>query len=170
MEKFYCPVEWLAYLAEEIFKPVGSVLNGEIDWYDYGSIGTIRVENSFVSVKSSFDVDKKNPAPSNCLAAAIRCPKEELIESSHRDYQRRELALALQRENRCRTWQGLAEKYVLLQVLWNCCRQLYFETRRAVAEHDQRRSTRLQSKNPRRDFGTFNYLTFRLFRILWFKY
>jgi len=42
-EKFYYPIEWLECLAEEIFKPVRSILNGEIDWCDCTSIGTVRV-------------------------------------------------------------------------------------------------------------------------------
>lgn len=50
MEKFRSPVEWLAYLTDAIFTPLGRVLNGSIEWWDYASEGTIRIENSVVSV------------------------------------------------------------------------------------------------------------------------
>ena len=56
--KTWYPMEWLAYLGEVIFKPVGSVLNGELQWFDdLESMGTIRVVNSTVSISESFYSD-----------------------------------------------------------------------------------------------------------------
>lgn len=59
--KNWFPVEWLAYLGEVIFKPVGCLLNGELEWFDdFESMGTIRVVNSTVSVPESFYSDPGN--------------------------------------------------------------------------------------------------------------
>jgi len=53
-EKFYNYVEWLDYLIENIFKPWGYVLNGEMYWYgeDRDDAGIIFVENNEIRVKS----------------------------------------------------------------------------------------------------------------------
>jgi len=49
-EKFYWPVEWLAYLAQTIFRPLGRRLDGEIEWWDAGTTGTIRLEDSCLTI------------------------------------------------------------------------------------------------------------------------
>ena len=53
-EKTDYVVEWLAYLGEVIFKPVGRTLNGELEFQDFDSRGKIRVVNSFVSIPEPF--------------------------------------------------------------------------------------------------------------------
>lgn len=50
-EKFYNYVEWLIYMIDKFFIPLGYVLNGEIDWQgeDYEDAGTIVVTNNIVN-------------------------------------------------------------------------------------------------------------------------
>ena len=60
-EKFYGYTEWLIYLIEKIFQPLGYTLNGKIffigeDAVENGDIGKIVVENNKVT-KTFFDVD-----------------------------------------------------------------------------------------------------------------
>lgn len=52
-EKFYEYVEWLKYLIDNFFAPLGYSLNGEIEFQgeDYEDFGTIFVENNLVDVK-----------------------------------------------------------------------------------------------------------------------
>lgn len=61
-EKFYNYVEWLHYLIDHFFDPLGYVLNGDITWQgeDSDDCGTIHVFNNFVEVEygdSMSDVD-----------------------------------------------------------------------------------------------------------------
>jgi hypothetical protein len=50
-EKFYNYEEWLDYLIENFFEPLGYVLNGDITWEgeDSDDVGTIHVEDNIVS-------------------------------------------------------------------------------------------------------------------------
>lgn len=52
-EKFYNYVEWLHYLIDNFFDPLGYVLNGEITWdgEDSDDIGTITVTDNYVEVE-----------------------------------------------------------------------------------------------------------------------
>lgn len=50
-EKFYHPVEWIAYLIEHFIVRWGYILNGEVEWDDEGEFGLIRVVNNVVSEK-----------------------------------------------------------------------------------------------------------------------
>jgi hypothetical protein len=51
-EKFYNYVEWLEYLIENIFKPIGLELNGSIDWQgeDEDDMGTINVRENEILI------------------------------------------------------------------------------------------------------------------------
>ena len=51
-EKFYNYIEWLEYMIEKFFKPLGYILNGEIDWDGESSddTGRIVVSNNEVLV------------------------------------------------------------------------------------------------------------------------
>ena len=51
-EKFYKYIEWLEYLIKHFFKPLGYVLNGDIQWQgeDRGDIGTIHVEDNVIRI------------------------------------------------------------------------------------------------------------------------
>lgn len=52
-EKFYNYVDWLEYLLENVFKPKGYTLNGEVTWQgeDPSDIGKIEVDDNVVNVK-----------------------------------------------------------------------------------------------------------------------
>lgn len=52
-EKFYNYVEWLEYLIDNIFEPLGYVLNGQIEFQgeDPDDFGTIDVEENIVDVQ-----------------------------------------------------------------------------------------------------------------------
>ena len=52
-EKFYDYEEWLDYLIENFFEPLGYVLNGDIEWEgeDSDDCGTIHVEDNFISTE-----------------------------------------------------------------------------------------------------------------------
>ena len=61
-EKFYNYIEWLHYLIDHFFDPLGYVLNGDITWEgeDSDDCGTIHVTNNFVEVEygdSMSDID-----------------------------------------------------------------------------------------------------------------
>ena len=51
-EKFYNYEEWLNYLIDNIFAPLGYVLNGEIEWQgeEYDDFGIISVVDNFVDM------------------------------------------------------------------------------------------------------------------------
>lgn len=53
-EKFYCYTEWLSYLIDNIFKPCGYVLNGEVTWQgeDESDFGILGVENNKVYIRN----------------------------------------------------------------------------------------------------------------------
>lgn len=52
-EKFYNYIEWISYLINNIFKPRGYTLNGEVDWHgeDSTDFGTIRIKNNKAFIK-----------------------------------------------------------------------------------------------------------------------
>lgn len=52
-EKFYNYEEWLEYLIDNFFEPLGYVLNGDIEWQgeSYDDFGTIHVENNIIYMK-----------------------------------------------------------------------------------------------------------------------
>lgn len=52
-EKFYNYEEWLDYLIDNFFEPLGYALNGDIEWQgeDYDDFGTIHVENNMIYMK-----------------------------------------------------------------------------------------------------------------------
>lgn len=52
-EKFYNYEEWLNYLIDEFFEPLGYELNGEIEWQgeEYDDLGTIHVEDNIVTME-----------------------------------------------------------------------------------------------------------------------
>lgn len=52
-EKFYNYEEWLEYLIDNFFEPLGYVLNGDIEWQgeEYDDLGTIHVVDNFVTTE-----------------------------------------------------------------------------------------------------------------------
>lgn len=52
-EKFYNYVEWLKYLIDNFFAPLGYVLNGNVEFQgeDYDDFGTISVEDNIVDIQ-----------------------------------------------------------------------------------------------------------------------
>lgn len=52
-EKFYNYEEWLEYLIDNFFEPLGYVLNGDIEWQGeaYDDFGTIHVEDNIIYMK-----------------------------------------------------------------------------------------------------------------------
>lgn len=52
-EKFYNYEEWLEYLIDNFFEPLGYVLNGDIEWQgeEYNDLGTIHVVNNIVTTE-----------------------------------------------------------------------------------------------------------------------
>lgn len=52
-EKFYHYIEWLEYLIDKFFAPLGYILNGDIEWQGegYEDFGTIHVVNNIVTEK-----------------------------------------------------------------------------------------------------------------------
>ena len=61
-EKFYNYVEWLEYLIENIFEPLGYVLNGRIEFQgeDPDDFGTIDVEENVVDVQYGVRITSMN--------------------------------------------------------------------------------------------------------------
>lgn len=57
-EKFYNYVEWLEYLINNFFGPLGYILNGEISWQgeDMDDCGIIYVEDNYVSTQDGLHV------------------------------------------------------------------------------------------------------------------
>lgn len=57
-EKFYEYEEWLDYLIDNFFEPLGYTLNGDIQWQgeDSDDCGTIHVENNFISTEMGMHV------------------------------------------------------------------------------------------------------------------
>lgn len=57
-EKFYNYIEWLEYLINHFFKPIGYILNGDIIWQgeDSDDCGTISVKDNVVDVKYGMHV------------------------------------------------------------------------------------------------------------------
>ena len=53
-EKFYSYIEWLQYLIENFFAPLGYVLNGSVEWQgeDYDDFGTLTVTDNVVSAEA----------------------------------------------------------------------------------------------------------------------
>lgn len=52
-EKFYNYEEWLEYLIDNFFEPLGYVLNGDIEWQgeEYDDLGTIHVVDNLVTTE-----------------------------------------------------------------------------------------------------------------------
>ena len=61
-EKFYEYIEWLEYLIENFFEPLGYVLNGQISWTgeDYDDRGIIAVVNNRVSILDNNEMTLQN--------------------------------------------------------------------------------------------------------------
>lgn len=58
-EKFYNYEEWLDYLIDNFFKPLGYVLNGDISWQgeEEDDFGIIHVENNVVEMKYGIHIN-----------------------------------------------------------------------------------------------------------------
>ena len=61
-EKFYNYIEWLEYLIEHFFKPLGYILNGDIQWYgeDRDDIGNINVIDNVINITDANEINVKN--------------------------------------------------------------------------------------------------------------
>jgi hypothetical protein len=61
-EKFYNYEEWLDYLIDNFFEPLGYVLNGDIQWQgeDDDDCGTIHVEDNIISTEMGMHVYSMN--------------------------------------------------------------------------------------------------------------
>ena len=57
-EKFYNYTEWLTYLIDNFFEPLGYILNGDISWHgeDGGDLGIIHVSDNVVEEKYGIQV------------------------------------------------------------------------------------------------------------------
>jgi hypothetical protein len=68
-EKFYNYVEWLEYLIEHFFAPLGYVLNGDIEWQgeDYDDFGTINVVDNVVTVQDGIRVSSMSDFATDVL-------------------------------------------------------------------------------------------------------
>lgn len=57
-EKFYYYEEWLEYLIENFFTPLGYVLNGSVGWQgeDYDDFGTITVTDNIIELEEGIRV------------------------------------------------------------------------------------------------------------------
>ena len=60
-EKFSAYVEWIEYIIENVLKPKGYTLSGEVKWFGdrLGDVGTITVEGNAVAIRPvvyAFDV------------------------------------------------------------------------------------------------------------------
>ena len=57
-EKFYNYEEWLEYLIDNFFEPLGYVLNGDIEWQgeEYADLGTIHVVDNLVTTEEGIRV------------------------------------------------------------------------------------------------------------------
>ena len=72
-EKFYNYIEWLEYLIENFFEPLGYTLNEEIEFQgeDSSDFGTIIVVNNKVQVDYGIHVDSLADIPDNDLLAEL---------------------------------------------------------------------------------------------------
>lgn len=52
-EKFYNYIEWIEYIIDQVLKPAGYTLNGEVKWFgeDYDDSGLIVVQDNVVKIK-----------------------------------------------------------------------------------------------------------------------
>ena len=66
-EKFYNYVEWLHYLIDHFFDPLGYVLNGDIVWQgeDSDDCGVIHVVNNFVEIEYGMHVYSMDDVDTN---------------------------------------------------------------------------------------------------------
>lgn len=72
-EKFYNYEEWLDYLIENFFEPLGYVLNGDIEWQgeEMDDFGTIHVENNFVDMQYGIRIGAMEEIATETLIAEI---------------------------------------------------------------------------------------------------
>lgn len=72
-EKFYEYVEWLHYLIDNFFDPLGYILNGEITWdgEDSDDVGTIIVTNNHVEVEYGVHLYSMSDMPDSELIAEL---------------------------------------------------------------------------------------------------
>lgn len=52
IEKFYCYIEWMRLLLDDIFIPNGYILNGQVDWIGENDddVGTIVIRDNVLTV------------------------------------------------------------------------------------------------------------------------
>ena len=61
-EKFYNYEEWLQYLIDNFFEPLGYTLNGDITWQgeDYNDFGTIHVKDNKIEMQYGIRINSLN--------------------------------------------------------------------------------------------------------------
>ena len=73
-EKFYCYEEWLDYLIDNFFEPLGYVLNGDIEWQGEESddFGIIHVKDNFVEMQYGIRVASMSELSTEDLVAELK--------------------------------------------------------------------------------------------------
>lgn len=68
-EKFYDYVEWLEYLIDNIFEPLGYILNGQIEFQgeDTDDFGTIDVEENIIDVQYGVRITSMGCVRTECM-------------------------------------------------------------------------------------------------------
>ena len=74
VEKFYNYEEWLDYLIDNFFEPLGYVLNGDIEWQGEASddFGIIHVENNFVDMQEGIRITSMSELRTEDLVAELK--------------------------------------------------------------------------------------------------
>ena len=72
-EKFYYYEEWLNYLIEHFFAPLGYVLNGDIDWQgeSFDDFGTIHVVDNVVTMQYGYRASNMSYVETDDLIAEL---------------------------------------------------------------------------------------------------
>ena len=73
-EKFYYYIDWLEYLIDNFFEPLGYVLNGEVKWEGEESedLGIIHVENNVIDVSYGVHAYSLSSVDTGDLIAELR--------------------------------------------------------------------------------------------------
>ena len=72
-EKFYNYEEWLEYLIDNFFEPLGYILNGEIAWQgeENDDFGTISVEDNIISMNYGMRIVDMGCLPTETIIAEL---------------------------------------------------------------------------------------------------
>lgn len=73
-EKFYEYEDWLDYLIENFFEPLGYILNGDIEWQgeEYDDFGVIHVVDNFVEMQYGIRVNSMSEISTDAMIKELK--------------------------------------------------------------------------------------------------